>query len=744
MKISEYFGAALLFITVATQCESLSNIHITGTAIRYSPSSNDYVALEDGFLVVHCEEKSNSITDVFVKVKLQSNFLCYVNEKYPLSKSVYDECNNIMKIRVEEHPESGGYRNLSFAFRTPWLNYQPRKDCRHCRVCYCAKPSSNDSRGVTLSPLSWPKPAIIKKCYLYDYSDINCEWVFAHKQAKGTLLPKFNTVLSFKDKYSGVYELCTTNIALNNCTTDIGNFAQSFAQKDYRLMIRAELHIKFEMNFPKNFDLSSLNKNNVNLSMDKENSAVTFAYPFEDKYVYKLGTNKLIPGKPIVYECDNLKDPIVNSTSMIVPVQPSKNFLKVKHHYDVELNLYCKLSTNEVAESDKKTVYVITGNEDSCGFCKFENLAPATNYSLFMSLIRVDNEKEYGKSSENTVYTFITNTTEPEALPETFYYIQNGIKPSVSVIWNSLSRRLAGGKTVAYKITEKHLTTILNADISCSFEDLYSICKFIRKGLDSSIRVESTWKSDLSFNFSLLRDVPDQINLPANWAERQPENILLTAYVDRSMNNNKVIIVWSHWVMNATEYILILCRNQDSFLKGCTNNMESFKIPRNESLFEYSIKMDLTETVMNNFSVGVSVKFKDDFMSGLLFSPCVFKQKNLHFNGMKGDNAIENIKTKIRGKILHSIVNLKKNPCELDIFFTYVVIYFCVSKNDVCIEECQRKKFWIKNKSTMTFDLGISSSKEVLLWGKVGSHLGESTNSSNYQKTANFSGKLSN
>lgn len=57
-------------------------------------------------------------------------------------------------------------------------------------------------------------------------------------------------------------------------------------------MIRAELHIKFEMEFPKDFNLSSLKEKNITVSKGKMNSSVAFAYSFENKkHMYNLGSS---------------------------------------------------------------------------------------------------------------------------------------------------------------------------------------------------------------------------------------------------------------------------------------------------------------------------------------------------------------------------------------------------------------------------------------------------------------------
>lgn len=54
--------------------------------------------------------------------------------------------------------------------------------------------------------------------------------------------------------------------------------------------------------------------------------------------------------------------------------------------------------------------------------------------------------------------------------------------------------------------------------------------------------------------------------------------------------------------------------------------------------------------------------------------------------GVKGEDAIENIETKVINENFHAIVKLRKYPCKLDIFFIYLIIYYCVSKNDNCSE----------------------------------------------------------
>lgn len=49
--------------------------------------------------------------------------------------------------------------------------------------------------------------------------------------------------------------------------------------------------------------------------------------------------------------------------------------------------------------------------------------------------------------------------------------------------------------------------------------------------------------------------------------DNQPENLIVTAYVSRSPL--RVVIVWSEWVLNASEYIAVLCLGQENFFHGC-------------------------------------------------------------------------------------------------------------------------------------------------------------------------------
>lgn len=114
-----------------------------------------------------------------------------------------------------------------------------------------------------------------------------------------------------------------------------------------------------------------------------------------------------------------------------------------------------KLSWNYF--QDEVKISVINGEKDPCGFCKYENLAPATNYIVYISVKGVREKTEYGVKSENTIYQFKTNTTgkliklskgwlirelfyariAPSNLPKSFFYIHTDKDgPSIIVIWS--------------------------------------------------------------------------------------------------------------------------------------------------------------------------------------------------------------------------------------------------------------------------------------------------------------------
>lgn len=59
--------------------------------------------------------------------------------------------------------------------------------------------------------------------------------------------------------------------------------------------------------------------------------------------------------------------------------------------------------------------------------------------------------------------------------------------------------------------------------------------------------------------------------------------------------------------------------------------MEILKIPRNEKVTEQYLNIE-TSDIQRNFSIALSIKYEDNFTSGLIFSPCVFKDK-LRFYG---------------------------------------------------------------------------------------------------------------
>lgn len=61
--------------------------------------------------------------------------------------------------------------------------------------------------------------------------------------------------------------------------------------------------------------------------------------------------------------------------------------------------------------------------------------------------------------------------------------------------------------------------------------------------------------------------------------------------------------------------------------------METLKIPRNENFTEQYINIK-TSDIKKNFSVALSVKYKDNSTSALIFSPCVFQEK-LRFHGIQ-------------------------------------------------------------------------------------------------------------
>ncbi|CAD5125117.1 DgyrCDS13360 [Dimorphilus gyrociliatus] len=734
MKISEYFGAALLFITVATQCESLSNIHITGTAIRISQSSNDYSVMEDGFLVVHCDVQLKNVPFVFISIGQDSTYICYLNRenfKFNKSEGIGDRCHEKLFVKVDEKKLSDDIFRLSFSFGITWSKLFSGS-LQRFYTCRCELSSTIESwRQASLHMFDWLEPPIIKYCELNDYYNVNCEWKWDNQVYSShfgsTILRQVNISITYKSTNSTFHQLCRRRAT--NKTHCIGTIETPYNKETnkFEIQLSPQLQIKFLMEFPQWLNLQSLSKENINVSMNKDNSTIIFSHPWKREYIYQLGKDNLTPGKPRISACEHLKNIDISGTSTTIPVQPSKNFLKVKHHYDVELNLYCKLSSNEVAVLDKKTVYVITGNEDSCGFCKFENLAPATNYSVFMSLIGTDNGKEYGKSSENTVYTFTTNTTEPEALPETFYYIQNGIKPSVVIIWNPLSKRQRGGKTTAYKITLKEDTAKILSDIMFAEEPFFYQfnSKLISETRPYAIRVESTWKKDNTFDFSSLKERPDQIALPVNWSKKQPKNLLVTAYIDR--HPLRLVVLWSEWALNAAEYILLLCRNQDSFLNGCKTNLEIFKISRGENVYEHSIDSRSLNDFQKNFSIAIALKLEENFMSGLIFSPCVFKNK-VRLHGTRGEDNIERITTIVKGEMFQAIVKLRKSPCDLDVFFMYIIVYFCISKDNVCIGDVHFEKKWLGKSISIQYDLNISAKNNILLWANVGSHVDESTN----------------